>query len=95
MAQHGFALKEKHDGWREIMSEMPDKEIAGRMNVDYAPSLFALLKLFIETDNALIEEFYKKTITRFIIGIIVKAILLSETISGEYIPISGICKERS
>ena len=30
------------------------------MNVDYAPSLFALLEQFIETDNSLIEEFYKK-----------------------------------
>lgn len=55
-----ITLKEKHDGWREIMSEMPDEEVAGRMNVDYAPSLFALLNQFIETDNAIIEEFYKK-----------------------------------
>ena len=55
-----ITLKEKHDGWREIMSEMSDEEVAGRMNVDHAPSLFALLNQFIETDNALIEEFYKK-----------------------------------
>ena len=55
-----ITLKEKHDGWREIMREMPDEKVSRRMNVDYAPSLFTLLKQFIETDNALIEEFYKK-----------------------------------
>lgn len=55
-----IALKEKHDGWREIMREMPDEEISARMNVDYAPSLFVLLEEFIKTDNALIEEFYQK-----------------------------------
>ena len=49
-----IALKEKHDGWREIMCEMPDEEVAGRMNVDYASSLFALLNQFIETGKALI-----------------------------------------
>ena len=55
-----ITLKEKHDGWHEIMREMPDEEVSKRMNVDYAPSLFALLNQFIETDIALIEEFYKK-----------------------------------
>ena len=55
-----ITLKEKHNAWREIMKEMPDEEVPRRPNVDYAPSLFALLNGFIETDNALIDEFYKK-----------------------------------
>lgn len=55
-----ITLKEKHDAWREIMRDMQDEEIAKRPNADYAPSLFALLNKFIETDNRLIDEFYKK-----------------------------------
>ena len=55
-----ITLKEKHDAWREIMREMPDEEVPKRVNVDYAPSLFALLNKFIEADNRLIDEFYKK-----------------------------------
>lgn len=55
-----ITLKEKHDAWREIMREMPDEEVPKRVNADYAPSLFALLNKFIEADNRLIDEFYKK-----------------------------------
>ena len=55
-----ITLKEKHDAWQEIMREMPDEEVPKRVNADYAPSLFALLNKFIEADNRLIEEFYKK-----------------------------------
>ena len=55
-----ITLKEKHDAWREIMREMPDEEVPKRVNADYAPSLFALLNRFIEADNRLIDEFYKK-----------------------------------
>ena len=55
-----ITLKEKHDTWREIMQEMPDEEVPKRVNADYAPSLFALLNKFIEADNRLIDEFYKK-----------------------------------
>lgn len=55
-----ITLKEKHDAWREIMREMPDEEVPKRVNTDYAPSLFALLNKFIEADNRLIDEFYKK-----------------------------------
>lgn len=55
-----ITLKEKHDAWREIMRDMQDEEIAKRPNADYAPSLFALLNKFIEADNRLIDEFYKK-----------------------------------
>ncbi len=55
-----ITLKEKHDAWREIMREMPDEEVPKRSNTDYAPSLFALLNKFIEADNRLIDEFYKK-----------------------------------
>lgn len=54
-----ITLKEKHDAWREIMQEMPD-EIVSNRSTDYETSLFTLLKKFIETDNALIDEFYKK-----------------------------------
>lgn len=53
-----LTLKEKHDAWREIMTEMPDEEVK-RRHSDYS-SLFALLKEFIKTDNELIDEFYKK-----------------------------------
>mgnify|MGYP004506650827 CR=1 FL=1 len=55
-----ITLKDKHDAWREIMREMPDEEVPKRVNADYAPSLFALLNKFIEADNRLIDEFYKK-----------------------------------
>mgnify|MGYP004662957455 CR=1 FL=1 len=55
-----ITLKEKHDAWRQIMAEMQDEEVANRPNSYYAPSLFALLNKFIENDNALIDEFYKK-----------------------------------
>ena len=55
-----ITLKEKHDAWREIVREMPDEEVPKRVNADYAPSLFALLNKFINTDNRLIDEFYKK-----------------------------------
>lgn len=55
-----ITLKEKHDAWREIMRDMKDEEVPKRVNADYAPSLFALLNKFINTDNRLIEEFYKK-----------------------------------
>ena len=55
-----LTLKEKHDGWREIMRDMKDEEVPKRSNTDYAPSLFALLNKFIEADNRLIDEFYKK-----------------------------------
>lgn len=55
-----ITLKEKHDAWRQIMAEMPDEEVPERPNSDYSPSLFALLNKFIENDNALIAEFYKK-----------------------------------
>lgn len=55
-----ITLKEKHDAWQEIMREMPDEEVPKRSNTDYAPSLFALLNKFIEADNRLIDEFYKK-----------------------------------
>ena len=55
-----ITLKEKHDAWQEIMREMPDEEVPKRVNADYAPSLFALLNKFIEADNRLIDEFYKK-----------------------------------
>lgn len=55
-----ITLKEKHDAWQEIMREMPDEEVPKRVNADYAPSLFALLNKFINTDNRLIDEFYKK-----------------------------------
>ena len=55
-----ITLKEKHDAWREIMREMPDEEVPKRVNADYAPSLFALLNKLINTDNRLIDEFYKK-----------------------------------
>ncbi len=54
-----ITLKEKHDAWREIMREMPDEEVPKR-STDYETSLFTLLKKFIETDNTLIDEFYKK-----------------------------------
>lgn len=57
---HDITLKEKHDAWREIMREFSDEEVPQRNNVDYASSLFALLNRFIETDNALVDEFYKK-----------------------------------
>lgn len=39
---------------------MQDEEVKKRPNTDYAPSLFALLSGFIERDNKLIGEFYKK-----------------------------------
>lgn len=55
-----ITLKEKHDAWREIVREMPDEEVSERPNADYALSLFALLNKFIEADNRLIDEFYKK-----------------------------------
>ena len=55
-----ITLKEKHDAWREIMRDIKDEEVPKRVNADYAPSLFALLNKFINTDNRLIEEFYKK-----------------------------------
>lgn len=55
-----ITLKEKHDAWQEIMREMPDEEVPKRVNADYALSLFALLNKFIEADNRLIDEFYKK-----------------------------------
>lgn len=55
-----ITLKEKHDAWQEIMREMPDEEVSERPNADYALSLFALLNKFIEADNRLIDEFYKK-----------------------------------
>ena len=55
-----ITLKEKHDAWREIMRDMKDEEVPKRVNADYTPSLFALLDKFINTDNRLIEEFYKK-----------------------------------
>lgn len=55
-----ITLKEKHDAWREIMRDMKDEEVPKRSNTDYAPSLFALLNKFIEADNRLIDEFYKK-----------------------------------
>lgn len=55
-----ITLKEKHDAWRQIMAEMPDEEVPERPNSDYSPSLFALLNKFIENDNTLIAEFYKK-----------------------------------
>ena len=55
-----ITLKEKHDAWQEIMREKPDEEVPKRVNADYAPSLFALLNKFIEADNRLIDEFYKK-----------------------------------
>lgn len=55
-----ITLKEKHDAWREIMRDMKDEEVPKRVNADYAPSLFALLNKFIEADNRLIDEFYKK-----------------------------------
>mgnify|MGYP004509397305 CR=1 FL=1 len=55
-----ITLKEKHDAWREIMRDMKDEEVPKRVNADYAPSLFALLNKFINTDNRLIDEFYKK-----------------------------------
>lgn len=42
------------------MRDMKDEEVPKRVNADYAPSLFALLNKFINTDNRLIEEFYKK-----------------------------------
>ena len=88
-----ITLKEKHDAWREIMREMPDEEVSKRCNTDYAPSLFALLNKFINDDNRLIDEFYKKTNERFIhIGIFAKAILRSAKTSGRYIPIWGIFK---
>ena len=74
------------------MREMPDEEVPKRVNADYAPSLFALLNKFIEADNRLIDEFYKKD-ERFIhIGIFAKAILRSAKTSGGYIPIWGIFK---
>lgn len=57
---HDITLKEKHDAWREIMREMPDEEVLKRPNTDYVPSLFVLLNRFMETDNALIDEFYRK-----------------------------------
>jgi len=52
-----ISLKEKHAGWQEIMREMPDEEVP---YMDYTSSLFGLLKKFIERDNALIDEFYRK-----------------------------------
>lgn len=55
-----LTLKEKHAAWLEIMSEMPDEKVSKRVNTMHAPSLFSLLEEFIKTDNALIEEFYKK-----------------------------------
>ena len=55
-----ITLKEKHDAWQEIMRDMKDEEVPKRVNADYAPSLFALLNKFIEADNRLIDEFYKK-----------------------------------
>ena len=55
-----ISLKEKHDAWREIMQEFQDEEVSKRPNVDYVASLFALLNKFIQTDNELIDEFYKK-----------------------------------
>lgn len=55
-----ISLKEKHDAWREIMRDMQDEKIAKRPNTDYVPSLFVLLNRFMETDNALIDEFYRK-----------------------------------
>lgn len=55
-----ITLKEKHDAWREIMRDMKDEEVPKRVNADYAPSLFTLLNKFIEADNRLIDEFYKK-----------------------------------
>ena len=55
-----ITVKEKHDAWREIMRDMKDEEVPKRVNADYAPSLFTLLNKFIEADNRLIDEFYKK-----------------------------------
>ena len=55
-----ITLKEKHDAWQEIMRDMKDEGVPKRVNADYAPSLFALLNKFIDTDNRLIDEFYKK-----------------------------------
>lgn len=55
-----ITLKEKHDAWREIMRDMKDEEVPKRVNADYVLSLFALLNKFIEADNRLIDEFYKK-----------------------------------
>ena len=54
-----ITLKEKHDAWQEIMREMPDEEVPERLELDYVPSLFALLRKFIEADNVLLEQFYK------------------------------------
>ena len=55
-----ITLKEKHDAWQEIMRDVKDEEVPKRVNADYAPSLFALLNKFINADNRLIDEFYKK-----------------------------------
>ena len=57
---HDITLKEKHDAWYEIMKDFSDEEVPKRANIEHVPSLFSLLHRFIETDNALIEEFFKK-----------------------------------
>lgn len=57
---YDISLCEKHEAWRQICSEMPDTEIKKRLNVDYAPSLYELIELFIKTDKFLINEFYRE-----------------------------------
>ncbi len=54
-----LTLEEKHEGWREIMHDMPDEQIKYHDRQSY-DSLFALLIQFINDDNTLVKEFYKK-----------------------------------
>ncbi len=53
-----LTLSQKHGYWNTLMKEMPDEEIKRRNNTDPYPSLFAYLRAYKETQNALLAEFY-------------------------------------
>lgn len=53
-----LTLSQKHGYWNALMKEMPDEEIKRRNNTDPYPSLFAYLRAYKETQNALLAEFY-------------------------------------
>ena len=60
-------LNEKHEAYKLLIETEENTEILKRKNTNYHPSLFGLLRNYIEIENAIIKEFYdgNKAVYRF------------------------------